>query len=270
MSTKICAENNNLEIISLGSNCATKFSIRAFHSQQPTYPFDWIISNDLDDIIKFINNEDYSKFIDFANYKKCLLNYSKNYTEDEKKLFNSMNHNDLIDLVIKCNGEIFSPDTILLGLKKNIIDTLNRIKININIDDTTNKFFTGLVIGMVYSKTRLLHDHHINISWNEVKDKYCRRFERFIELKKIDKTILFVRYVSDMNDNIDELIKCLDNNFSKYYLLLIYHDPNGSENVDKFISVTDRCFNCTAKLISSRHPYYRNILRKFINEIINK
>lgn len=270
MSTKICVENNNLEIISLGSNCATKYSIRGFHQQQPTYPFDWIISNDLDDIIKYIDNGNYDKFINFTCYKKCLLNYSKNYTEDEKKLFNSMNHNDIIDTVTKCNNEIFLPDVILSNLEKNIVDTVNRLNINIDIKEVTNKFFEGLVIGMVYSKTKLLHDHHINISWNEIKDKYCRRFNRFIELKKIDKTILFVRYVSDMDDNINELIKCLDNNFSKYYLLLIYHDPNGSEDVDKFISITNRCFNCTAKLISTRYPFYRNIFTKFINEIINK
>ncbi|AVL94848.1 papain-like protein [Moumouvirus australiensis] len=182
----------DVEFISLGSNCAVKFSIGRFNSNQMAYPFDWLITNNVGKINNFINNGNYQDFINFDQYSMELGHSNCPVTDLEGQIINNLDKKLLIDTIVNSNKlENFSGEKILEELKRQIIISSNKISIT-NIDDVVDQLYKKLVLILTKDGVILVHDHHINISWKEVKEKYDRRFERFLTLKNLNKPLIFI------------------------------------------------------------------------------
>ncbi|BCS83212.1 putative papain-like cysteine peptidase [Cotonvirus japonicus] len=257
------------EFISLGSNCAVKFSISHFNEYQMAYPFDWLITNNIDKIVKFINDGNYDDFIDFDHYSFQIGHSNNLVTDLESKIINGLDKNTLINTVIKYNKEpIFLKERIYDELKTLVDESSKKINQTINLEEVTSELFKKLVIIMTCENTMLVHDHHINISWNDVKEKYHRRFERFLNINELNKPIIFVRFVH-YDEDINKLRNALQKNFKNYYLLLLYNDDKLNKNdIQLFTKIDDICYKYTGNLIFDSQPFFKQIFQNFVTNVI--
>lgn len=239
--------NQNIEIISLGSNCAVKMSAQVLNPSQAAYPFDWLITNDLNQITHTIKTKNIDYFTSFETYKISFGHSNHPVTPVQQSI---------IDKIDK---------SLLIAELKDPSKPVNPESFNKIFGDPS--LYKVIVSILTKGQTILVHDHHVNISWNEVKEKYLRRFERFFSLSP-SQPILFVRF-SEKTDPINNLIKVLEENYKNFHLLILFYDKNlQSEAIYSFNKITDRCYSYTGKLIFDSRPFYSNIYKRFIEEII--
>lgn len=249
---------NNFKLISLGNNCPVKYSIRELDNKQLTYPFDWILTHNVDDIINVLDTNNYNDFIDFSKYK--LINYSSsNYSFSDKLtiILNQIDHNQLDKLVLSNPNADYN---LLFEIKKLVKDA-NNIE---NYDDVANMFYQHLVRIMTYKGITLVHDHHINIPWSQVTEKYHRRFARFFELKNEEKILIFIRS-SLANENYMKLYDSLTKNFSNFYLLCLFESV---DNEKKFIAIKKNLYTYHGILEVNKQPFHSEIISNFLNKIV--
>lgn len=259
---------NSLDIVSLGANCSLKQSIRHFLPKQEAFPFDWIITINIDKIIKFIETKNYDEFTNFSSYHIYFAFSTYAANENEKKILNNMNQNLLRKLLIDYNSNLLSENEYYQKFKNLISESVDKLPINCDKEYLSKHLFSKIVAVLDYNGIKLFHDHHINIHWKETKEKYDRRFARFIELYNTDKTILFIRYSPDQNEDINALFDVLKKNFKKFYLLVLYStDKFNDDTIQDFKKINDSFYTYEGKLICNKYPYLINIFKKFLNQI---
>lgn len=257
---------NNLEMISLGSNCSIKISIKKFHPNQETFPFDWLITNNIDKIIEVIDTKNYDFFKNFQYYT-INMNNSNNYINETEKLLIDNIDLELIKKIIIDNNTTmsFSNDIFFLEFKKIITATINRLNLSIDIDKISETLYKILVTVMTRENTILVHDHHINISWEDIKKKYDRRFRRFFSLWDCNKKLIFVRYES-LGGDANKLYECLKRHFKNFNLLILYHDDKMNSEIQNFDKINDHMYIYKSNLIFNNEPYHKDILSAFIEK----
>lgn len=268
---------DRIEIISLGSNCAVKFSIQLLKKNQPTYPFDWIISNDISHIIDVVENNKITHFTDFMNYNIGFASSNYLFNEFEDKVFKNIDKDSLKKLIVDTNTngqQTVSFDQVVLYNKFKILveQALKKINYLKDSDEITKKLFN--VIVCIFRKntcttevkdTVLIHDHHINTSWKDVLSKYQRRFDRFYELQELHSKnipILFVRY--DFMRGTDLLYEALKKKFKNFYFLVLNHDPVNSQGI--FTKIKDNYYSYKGILIFDKAPYHSVIINNFVDK----
>ena len=268
MSDIYIQDMEDIEIISLGSNCSIKYSINSHHNKTTvTYPFDWILTLDVKDIIDVIQSDQYDKFINFSEYKIIDIRIT-NSNIDEKYIFllnllNLIKCDDLKNIII--NSKIPEENKITKIIKEIVFSTIREKNLDIDlydIDDFVKILYSKLVCVLKHEDITLVHDHHINLSWHSVVDKYHRRFQRFLSLKSVDKKIFFIRYGSKLED-INILFNVIKNNYKNPYLLYLNHDVKK----DNFQKINEKLYLYEGKLEFNQLPLHKNIIDRFISEV---
>ena len=260
---------DNLEIISLGSNCIPKYSINELKgNSQATYPFDWILTDDITNIINVINSQTYDYFIDFQKYAIDTIRFTNKYiNQTEESILKCIDMIQLKQLIINYNT-LESYD-LLKELKNLINNAIFQINLSIDTEKIATSFFNNLVCIMTREETTLVHDHHINLHWDVIREKYHRRFKRFFDLSTINKKILFVRYSKLLEEDPTILCESLKNIYgANFVLLYMYNDDKSNYDLGQFEKRNECLYIYSGKLIFDKSPFMKNILKKFINEII--
>lgn len=226
------------KFISLGNHCGVKQSLKIMNISQETYPFDYVVTDNENEFINIIANKNFENWLNFESYS-----------------IHSSHHNGLI--LHKMLPNEFLGIVKLLKFHKDLSEQMEElIKINdfVNFTLLLKKYSVPeLIIKSLFeylinnTKIRLLkndmmfvHDHSPNNkSWNDVKEKYIRRINRFYELDKQEKEIIFIRsYFSSSEPNYKLFKSTLDEYFHKYKILFIV---NNNKNSD-FIKLDDNIF----------------------------
>jgi hypothetical protein len=263
---------NNYIIISLGSNCAVKYSIKEYDDTQFTYPFDWIITNDVNQIINVIETKTYDDFINFHKYLIDDVRFTNNSLPlNERSIFSHLDKNQLKQLIYDHHFGDQPLINLYEKLEKLIIQTISQLQIYIDdISRITKFFYDNLVCVLMDPDQRiiLVHDHHISSYWEEVKNKYHRLFERFFSINNSSKMIIFVRYANN-NENVYQLYDTLEKHFKNFYLLYMFHVPDDLEKAHtvQFEKVNDYCFIYRGYLIFDKKPFFRDIYTNFLHLI---
>lgn len=259
-------------IISLGANCSVKFSIQHFVKNQMAYPFDWLITNNIEYIANFIQNKNPEVFMDFTKYViRFIACTNAGATSIEKEIMANLDQERLKKLIIDANTnptKSFEEFNLFLLFKNLVTDSMQKINYSGNIDQMSENLYKKAVCVLENNRTALFHDHHINVSWKEVSEKYKRRFERFEDLYKTTKPILFIRY-SQVDENVNILYTALKNNFKNFCLLSISLN-NNVEGLQNFNKISDNFYKYAGKLSVDIHPFHINIVEKFMNDIYRK
>lgn len=251
------------EIISLGSNCQSKFSIKPLQPRQPAYPFDWIITGDVQDIINVINTRDLSLFTDFASFKISFSHFNHNLDAEHKRLLFAIDQCELKKLILDVNENSTIDLDRMYDEFRELVAKAHKITAS-NLDLETTAKYLFEITGTVLQKEQisLLHDHQIRIPWAEVREKYERRFERLFEALDSGKTLLFVRLAADKDDD-DKLYDCLQKHTQSFYLLVIRAGTRG------FVNLCKGYYQYWGK-VDPIPPFFQDVLEEFLRLFVTK
>jgi hypothetical protein len=216
--------------ISLGSSCSVAYQLQKNNLRVAAFPFDWLRTPSLDEIIKVFENNfaDFGIFIEDEIKNTCINKFPLSNTEDFPVNFEDNNSSGYLDTKSNNNSSCY-------------LET----KLNHNSSSYLETKSTNTqVVKNCYQMTSY-HDFSATLSFkeqvHEITDKYQRRVERLLDLiKNSDKRIHFIRDELKPNSLQISDLQRLSEIFCKFpcqaVLTIILHNPK-NKNLDNYLSL---------------------------------
>ena len=252
------------ELISLGSNCSIKYSIQEINSQA-TFPFDWIITDDINDIISFIETDEYDHFVNFQDYNIEDIRFTNwEVSDNTQKVIRAIDKDQFKKII---DHYYMKPLYNKEQIEKELHQLINAALEQARLDDSVfSEIYKNMVCVLRKKDIQLVHDHHININWNLIKDKYHRRFKRFHNLQNSSKKTVFIRCSYDTIEQSLKLYDVLSNKYKNFYFLNIARNKH-SDTDNVYEKITKNFYSYIGKLDYTQPLFLKEIIIRTLNDI---
>jgi len=155
----------NIEYISLGSTCTIAYQLQQLNLRNRAYPFDWIRTKSLKEVIKCLKNS-FDGFTDFE-YLDTKLNFTYQESDDFKldavtgiiSVKNSFNMSFLHDFLINSNSD-------------------NKIEVIAKYNKRIERFYQTInndrKIDIVFVRYDMIYDEHNTSELIKILDEVCK------------------------------------------------------------------------------------------------